>query len=863
MNKLTPMMEQYFSIKSEYKDCILFYRLGDFYEMFFDDAKIVSEELDLTLTGRDCGQNERAPMCGVPFHSVDSYLSKLVQKGYKVAICEQVEDPKKAKTIVKRDVIRVVSRGTIIDEAFLEKSKNNYIMCIYQCHKGFGLAFADVTTGEFLTTKFYDLEIKKVIDEIFKFEPAEIIVNGDFEYKEIIESTLNIKPQVYYDWSFEYNTSYKILCDHFNVLSLKGFGINEDILSVSACGALIKYLHSTQKNSLSHIISIKNYSVSQYMVLDMPSRKNLELCESIKDGSKKGSLLSVLDKTKTAMGGRLLRNWIEQPLINYNDINIRLNAVEEFISDVILREDLKDLLSNIKDLERILSKVTYKTINARELNFLKNSIKVIPDIKNLLQNLTSNLNKELYENLDPLEDIYSLIDSSIKEDVPISLREGGLIKEGYDQTIDKYNEAKENGSLWIKNLEEKEKEKTGIKNLRIKYNKVIGYYIEVTNSYKKLVPDSYLRRQTLTNAERYVIPELKEIEETILNATEKIVELEYEAFTNVRNLISLEIKRIQTVANIIAKLDVLQSLAEVADKNNYIKPVVNNSDIIDIKDGRHPVVELSTKYDFVSNDTFLNCEGNRVSIITGPNMAGKSTYMRQTALIVLMAQIGSFVPASHANIGVVDRIFTRVGASDDLATGQSTFMVEMNEVANILNNATSNSLLILDEIGRGTSTYDGLSIAWSVLEYIADKNKIGAKTLFATHYHELTEIEGKVDGVVNYCIKVEEIDNNVVFLRKIVKGSIDKSYGIHVASLAGLPKDVIYRSNEIMENLVQLDSEKIKNIENTDFTHRQNIDNNYLKLIEEIKNLNLECLRPIDALTELANLQDKIKKNNR
>lgn len=804
---MTPMMEQYSNIKKNYKDCILFYRLGDFYEMFYEDAIIASKELGITLTARNAGKKKgeadqnKIDMCGVPHHSSESYIGKLIEKGYKVAICEQVSTPNASKDIVKREVIRVVTPGTILDNNSLDETKNNYVMCIYQNAHGYGIGLADVTTGEFLTTSFLKDEERKVIDEISKFNPAEIIVNDGFEVKDTIENILGIKVQVLPSWPFEHNNAYRKICSHFNVLSLSGFGIDDDEHSIISCGALFEYLYETQMTQLSHISAIRKYNLGDFMFLDIYSRKNLELCETIKSNSRKGSLLWVLDKTKTSMGARLIRKWIEHPLSNTRQINRRLEAVCEYKEDVIFRQDIRDSLDKIKDIERIMGRIVYATANGQDLIALKRSFECLPEIKNFLSDLNSNLNKRIYNELDCLGDIYSLIDNSINEDSSTSIKEGNIIKDGFNQTLDMYREAKAKGTDWLLEVEERERAKTGIKNIKIKYNKIFGYCIEVTNSNKNLVPDTYIRRQTLANMERYVTPELKEIEEKILSANEKIEQIEYEIFSDIRNRIADKVERIQDTANKIATIDVLQSFAHVAYENSYTRPIVDNNGIIDIKDGRHPVVELLSKEAFVPNDVRLDSNSNRIHIITGPNMAGKSTYMRQTALLVLMAQIGSFIPANSATIGIVDRIFTRIGASDNLATGQSTFMVEMNEVANILNNATKNSLLIVDEIGRGTCTSDGLCIAWAVLEYISDKNCIGAKTLFATHYHELTEIEGEIDGAVNYCLTIQEVGKDIIFLRKVARGKASKSYGIHVAQLAGLPKAVIERSNEIMSKL--------------------------------------------------------------
>ncbi len=872
MAKLSPMMEQYFEIKNKYKYCLLFFRLGDFYEMFYDDALIASKELELTLTGKNCGQEERAPMCGVPFHSADSYIAKLVSKGYKVAICEQTEDPKLAKGLVKRDVIRVVTPGTIIDNTTLDEEKNNYIVSVYADKNGYGMAVCDVTTGEFSATEFTGINAKnQLIDECAKFNPSEIISNEGFtstaEATEI-EKRLHIKIGISDDWMFEYNTANKELCRHFSVETTDGFGLKNKIFCICASGCLMRYLKDTQKNDLSHITNIKYYSTGEFMLLDISSRRNLELTETLREKNKKGSLLWVLDQTKTAMGARLMRSYIEQPLIDADKINRRLNAVAELYDELFTREEIKEILNSMYDFERITTKIIYQTANGRDLVSLKNSIANIPLLKKTISNSKSQYLKDLYNEIDTLEDIYSLIDSAIvDEDTPFSVREGGIIKHGYNNELDILLKAKEDGGSWLKELEEREREATGIKNLKVRYNKVFGHYIEVTKSNIADVPERYIRKQTLANSERYTTEELTELSELILGSEEKTVSLEYNLFCEVRNTISSKAERIQKTAHVTAQIDVLQSLAEVAQKQDYVKPTVDESGIIDIKDGRHPVVDKMLKGSFISNDTFLDKDENRLSIITGPNMAGKSTYMRQTALITLMAQIGSFVPASSAHIGVVDRIFTRVGASDDLASGQSTFMIEMIEVSNILNNATENSLVILDEIGRGTSTFDGLSIAWAVIEYIADKKLVGAKTLFATHYHEITELEGKLSGVKNYCITVEEHNDDIVFLRKIVRGGADNSYGIQVGKLAGLPKKVIKRAHEILKQLNTADiTKKAKKIskqseEEIEKTSRQMdmFTMNETQIIDEINKIDIMKLTPIEALQTLFDLQKKTK----
>lgn len=816
MAELTPMMQQYMDIKKQYKDCILFYRLGDFYEMFFEDALTCSKELEITLTGKNCGQEERAPMCGIPYHAVDGYLTKLISKGYRVAICEQVEDPKATKGIVRREVIRIVTPGTNLNPQALDESKNNYLMGIVHTVNAYGIATVDVTTGDYYVTEV-DSD-RKLLDEINKFNPSEIICNSTFMVSGVDISDLTNRLQISVSdlecWYFDDDLCMNALREHFSVTSLAGLGLKDYTIGVIAAGAVLQYLIETQKNSLKHLTRITPYITSKYMILDSSTRRNLELVETLREKQKRGSLLWVLDKTKTAMGARLLRGFVEQPLIDKAEINQRLDAIDELNGSVITREEIREYLNPIYDLERLIGRISYKSAGPRDLIAFKSSLSMLPPIKYLLSTANGVLLKKLHMDLDPLEDICSLIEDSIVEEPPIAVKEGGIIKDGYHEEVDRLRKAKTEGKNWLAELESKEKEKTGIKNLKIKFNKVFGYYLEVTNSYQNLVPSDWIRKQTLANAERYTTSELKELEDVILGAEDKLYTLEYNLFSDIRDKIGEEVSRIQQTAKAIANIDVFTSLAFVAERNNYIRPSMNETGIIDIKDGRHPVVEKMISNDmFVANDTYLNNKDNRVSIITGPNMAGKSTYMRQTALIVLMAQIGSFIPASYGEIGIVDRIFTRVGASDDLASGQSTFMVEMTEVANILRNATKNSLLILDEIGRGTSTFDGLSIAWAVVEHISNPKLLGAKTLFATHYHELTELEGKIDSVNNYCIAVKEQGDDIIFLRKIVKGGADKSYGIQVAKLAGVPENVLKRAREIVDELSENDiAEKAKGI---------------------------------------------------
>ena len=877
---LTPMMQQYMETKKQYQDCILFYRLGDFYEMFFEDALTASKELEITLTGKSCGLEERAPMCGIPYHAVEGYLTRLVNKGYKVAICEQMEDPKLAKGLVKRDVIRIVTPGTNLNVQSLEASKNNFLMCITYLPAKIGISVADVTTGDYYLTEVEDL--KKLNDELMKYEPSEIICNEAFlvsgfdvgNLKEKYRISVNaLEPHFFDDEGCK-----RVLLRHFKVNTLIGLGIGEFPVGMIAAGALLQYLYETQKTELTHFTHIYPYLTNKYMLLDSSTRRNLELSETLRDKQKRGSLLWVLDKTKTAMGGRLLRSMLEQPLIEKAEMERRLDAIEELNRDSVSRDELREYLNPIYDLERLLSKVTYKTANPRDFIAFRNSLEMLPAIKTVLKGFEKAELTEIERDMDSLQDIYELIVAAIEEEPPISIREGGMIKDGFDETIDMLRSAKKDGKQWLAELEEADRERTGIKNLKIKYNKVFGYYFEVTNSYKDLVPEDYIRKQTLANAERYTTPRLKELEDTILNAEDKLTTLEYDLFCKIRESIAMELERIQRTAKAIARLDVYASLSLVAERNHYVRPKLNEKGIIDIKDGRHPVVEQMIQNDlFIANDTFLDNGSHCISIITGPNMAGKSTYMRQTALIVLMAQVGCFVPAKSANIGIVDRIFTRVGASDDLASGQSTFMVEMNEVANILRNATSNSLLILDEIGRGTSTFDGLSIAWAVIEHISNRKLLGAKTLFATHYHELTELEGKMHNVNNYCIAVKECGDDIVFLRKIIKGGADRSYGIQVAKLAGVPDMVIDRAKEIVEQLTDNDiTEKIQNIavdtkgegRAKKQQHLDEVDLAQMSLfdtvtdedvIKELMELEVNTMSPLDALNALYKLQNKLK----
>ena len=875
---LSPMMVHYCQTKCAYKDSILFYRLGDFYEMFFEDAKTVSRELELTLTGKDCGLSERAPMCGIPYHAAETYINRLIDKGYKVAICEQVEDPKTAKGIVKREVTRVVTPGTNLNMQELDEGKNNYLMAIVCVGDHFGVSTADITTGDCYVTEID--EERKLWDEINKFLPAEIICNDAFLVSGVdvddLRNRLHISVFALESWYFGDDLCKQTLLEHFKISSLEGLGLGDYDSGVIAAGSLFRYLLDTQKNTMEHMNKIIPYTTDRYMVIDSSSRRNLELVDTLREKQKRGSLLWVLDKTKTAMGARMLRNFVEQPLIDADAINERLDAVTELNMQAMLREEIREYLNPVYDLERLVSRISYRSANPRDLLAFKMSLEMIPHIKNLLANFTSPLLVRINEQMDGLEDLYTLLEASITEDPPLAVKEGGIIREGYNEQVDTYRNSKTQGKSWLAQLEAEEKEKTGIRNLKVKYNKVFGYYLEVTNSFKDLVPEYYTRKQTLTNAERYITPKLKELEDMILGAEDKLFALEYDLFCQVREKLAAQIPRIQETAKAIAQLDVYASLSVVAQRNNYVRPTVNTKGVIDIKNGRHPVVEKMINNDmFIANDTYLDNGSKRVSVITGPNMAGKSTYMRQTALIVLMAQIGSFVPAEKAKIGVVDRIFTRVGASDDLASGQSTFMVEMTEVANILRNATAKSLLILDEIGRGTSTFDGLSIAWAVIEHISNTKLLGAKTLFATHYHELTELEGKIPGVNNYCIAVKERGDDIVFLRKIVKGGADKSYGIQVAKLAGVPDSVLDRAKELVDELVHTDiTSTFKDLaENSRKTkpkavHYDEVDLEQISLfdtvqdqdiIEELKNLDITMLTPMDAMNTLYRLQNKLK----
>ncbi|MGI6020144.1 MAG: DNA mismatch repair protein MutS [Lachnospiraceae bacterium] len=870
------MMQEFLRCKEEYKDCLLFYRVGDFYEMFFDDALVASRELEITLTGKDCGLEERAPMCGVPFHACEVYVDRLVKKGYKVAICEQVEDPKTAKGLVKREVIRVVTPGTNLSYDSLEEGKNRYIMCVICIDGNFGIAVSDISTGEFYVTEADKL--RNLSDEIHKYSPAEIICNEGLVLTGIdlddLHDRLGISSSILDYHYYSEENAVESLKEQFGVMNISGLGIDVFPVGLLAAGALIRYLRETQKNDLSQITSVKSYVSDDFMILDSSTVRNLELIETMREKRKQGSLLWVLDKTKTAMGARMLRNFIERPLIDAEKINERLDAVAALNKEIIVCEEIREYLNPVYDLERLAGRVAYRTANPRDLVSLMTSLDMLPHIKTQLKNLDAGMFGELYDRFDTLEDISGLIRSSIAEDPPLAMREGGIIKEGYSEDVDGFRKAMTEGASWLAQLESRERQETGISTLKVKYNRIFGYCIEVTNSFKDKVPDRYIRRQTLTNAERYSTPELKELEDRILGAQDKLYSLEYDLFCGIRDSVGSEIKRIQKTARDIALIDTMCSLSDVSRKNHFVRPKLNTKGKIDIKDGRHPVVEKMMKNNgFIPNDTVLDNKNRQISIITGPNMAGKSTYMRQSALIVLMAQIGSFVPAKSADIGIVDRIFTRVGASDDLASGQSTFMVEMTEVANILRNATSKSLIILDEIGRGTSTFDGLSIAWAVIEYISEPEIIGAKTLFATHYHELTELEGKIPGVNNYCIAVRENGEDIVFLRKIVKGGADKSYGIQVARLAGVPDAVLARARELVEQLSDADiTEAIDKIagpkkkkkairyDEVDLAQMTFFDTSTDEdVIKELENADIQNMTPVDALNVLYRLQNKLK----
>lgn len=866
---LSPMMQQYFEIKKNYEDTILMFRLGDFYEMFFDDAKTASKELELVLTGRDCGQEERAPMCGVPFHSADGYIAKLVSRGYKVAICEQMEDPALAKGIVKRDVIRVITPGTVIESSMLEESKNNYLASVCATNGNVGICFIDISTGEVNLTEFNENVEQRVINEMGRYNPTEIILNKEVvsftSLSNFISKKLEASVELLIE-EFEFSNAETLCKKHFNTNDLTTISLNQRNTAVCALGASLAYLKSTQKRDLENIKSVNFYTDAKYMSLGISAIRNLELLETMRDRDRKGSLLWVLDKTKTAMGKRMLRSFIERPLYDCAEISKRLNAVDELYSNTELRERETELLISVYDMERLMTRIVYNTANAKELLSLCTTLENLPELKENLKNANSNMLKYIYNEIDILADVCSLIKVSIKEDAPFSVREGGMIKDGFNKELDELRDIVNGGKSILAKLEADEQEKTGIKKLKIGYNKVFGYYFEVLNSYKELVPDTYIRKQTLSNCERYITQELKELETKVLGAQERIVGLEYEIFNSIRKKIAGEYLRTQRTAHAVALLDVLCSFATVSLKNNYTRPDINDKGVIRIYEGRHPVIESLQKHTmFVPNDTILDCSDNRMAVITGPNMAGKSTYMRQIAIITIMAQMGCFVPAKSADIGIVDSIFTRVGASDDLASGQSTFMVEMNEVAEILKYATKDSLIILDEIGRGTSTFDGMSIARSVVEYIADKKKIGAKTLFATHYHELSELEGTVDGVMNYNIAVKKRGDDITFLRRIVRGGADGSYGIEVAKLAGVPDNVIKRAKAILKTLEDNDLMKPKMVadipeEKEEPQFQMSFESNSREYImDRLRTVDINTLTPIEAMGLLYELIDKAK----
>ncbi len=859
------MMAQYLKTKAEYQDCILFYRLGDFYEMFFDDAIKASRELEITLTGKDCGMKERAPMCGVPFHSAAMYVSKLIAKGYKVAICEQTEDPKMAKGIVKREVIRIMTPGTVVEDGILDDKSNNYLAVIFGADGRFALAVTDVSTGEVEATEVGSID--EVINELASYSPSEILINdgaGEVIVKEI-SLRLRVQAEVHDDGYFMRRETERTVLKQFNKISLAELGISQKPNILYAVGALLCYLEHTQKSGIGYINKLSVYSADMYMELDAATRRNLEITETMRDKAKRGSLLWVLDKTKTSMGARLLRQWLEKPLINVLEINKRLSSVEELTKSVMLRDELGGILSSTYDISRIISRLSLGTATPKDMVALKLTLTELPSLEGALRKTKSAMLSETVRDFDLIEDIRDLLDRAIVNEPPAHLRDGGVIKPGFNEEADRLRDAKDNGKKWLASIESEERAATGINKLRVGYNKVFGYYIEVTNSSLKDVPDTYIRKQTLANCERFITPKLKEVENTILGASERIITLENQLFEEVRAAVVKEMERIKRAANIIALTDVLCSLAEAAYKNKYVMPEVNDSGAIEIKDGRHPVVEkMARDAMFVPNDTLMNTDEDRMLIITGPNMAGKSTYMRQVALITLMAQIGSFVPASYAKIGVADRIFTRVGASDDISSGQSTFMLEMTEVSNILKNATRNSLIILDEIGRGTSTFDGLSIAWSVAEYVRDKKKIGAKTLFATHYHELTALEEKLEGVRNYHIAVKKRGDDIIFLRKIVRGGTDDSYGIEVAALAGVPKEVITRAKTILK---KVENDELSSAYKQDKKHEEPInqigfeDNAAAEIADELKAMDVTTFTPIEALNKLFELSNKAKES--
>ncbi|HHU17750.1 MAG TPA: DNA mismatch repair protein MutS [Clostridiales bacterium] len=870
MMQLTPMMKQYMDIKKNYQDCILFFRLGDFYEMFFDDALIASKAMEVTLTGKSCGLEERAPMCGVPYHAADTYIAKLINKGYKVAICEQIEDPSTSKGIVKREVVRVITPGTVVSQTMLNENENNYLASIFLDETGAGIAYCDISTGEISTTELRgQRNIERLLNELEKIRAKEIIANEAValdglldDLKENNNAYFSLLESRYYNK----NTSVEVVLRQFNVKSLKGLGIEEMHLAVMALGALLSYLFETQKQNLSHLSFLKVYDTHEHMSLDKSTIRNLELTESMFDKKVQGSLLGVLDRTQTAMGSRKMKQWIREPLNHLPEINERLNSVELLVENILLRNNIKENLKKVYDLERLSGRIACGNTNAKDLIALRNSIFVLPDLKSELSACGDPLLEELEKNMDSLTEIYELIDKAIVDDPPYTLKDGGLIRSGYSNELDQLKESILDGQNWIASLEVTEKERTGIKSLKVGFNKVFGYFIEVTKSYFDMVPDNYIRKQTLANCERYITPELKEVESIVLNAETKINQMEYELFIEIRNYIKDYIQKIQRTSLAISILDVLTSFAEVSSKLGYVKPQVNNDDIIIIEKGRHPVIENTIRHGiFVSNNTYIDRENNSMLLITGPNMSGKSTYMRQTALIVLMAQIGCFVPADSAVIGIVDRIYTRIGASDNLSQGQSTFFVEMSELAYILNTASDKSLIILDEIGRGTSTYDGLSIAWAVVEYLcSSKGRI--RTMFATHYHELTALEGHIKGVKNLNVDVQEKDGNIIFLHKIIEGSASRSYGIHVAKLAGVPQQLLHAAenklNELEDSGASINLKKYtKTLEEEDAELKEETEQISFfdfapnPVLEKLKSLDLMNITPSKAFEILEELK--------
>ncbi|MFH1905422.1 MAG: DNA mismatch repair protein MutS [bacterium] len=864
MSELTPMLRQYLGIKKNNKNTILFFRLGDFYEMFFEDAKLASRLLEITLTSRDGGSGKEIPMCGIPYHAAENYIAKLIKSGHKVAICEQVEDPRKTKGLVKREIVRTITPGTVLSSSMLDVKSNNYLGAVVISDKKFALAVSDLSTGEFKATEFSDYA--KFLDEVRRVNPKEIIIQNSLMENEKIKKDLSISCSVltpYDDWHFDRESANQILTSHFKTQSMDGFGC-KDFPSAACCGgALLEYIKDIQQISPTHINDFKIYSTSEFMILDSATQKNLELIETIHAHEKKGTLLDTLDATLTPMGGRLLRTWVVQPLRDSEEINNRLDAVNEFINSADVNNDkVRAIIRHISDMERIISRVNCGLANGRDLIGLRESLKKVPQIREIINKFKVQMLKNVCEDLQDVSELVSLLDKAIVDEPPISIRDGNIIKQGFDADLDEIRQVSRGGKDWIKSLQVEEIQRTGIKSLKVRYNKVFGYYIEITKSNLNMVPDNYIRKQTLLGCERFITPELKEKEALVLGAEERINEAEYKIFTDVRSQVACETVRLQKIARAIGILDAVNSFALVAIQNNYVKPEITDSDVIEIVEGRHPVLErLDIGSKFVPNDTYLDNSSQQIMIITGPNMAGKSTYIRQVALIVLMGQIGSFVPARSAKIGAVDRIFTRVGASDELTKGQSTFMIEMNEVANILNNATSRSLVILDEVGRGTSTFDGVSIAWAVAEYIHNNPKVNAKTLFATHYHELTELVLTLERAKNYNVLVKEWNNEVIFLHKIVEGPTDKSYGIHVASLAGLPKEVIERAKDI---LVNLENETISEQglpkfakESPQLTFFAPIDH---PVVDEIKNLDTENMTPLQALKKLDELKKKVEK---